>query len=255
MIFKTRNIKKQFDTIHDFGIENLIVSGASFTYNTSEEHLCSWPYYLRDLGGFKQVLDCSMQGAGNHHISNSLQWAIEVDEPAPSNSLVIVMWSNNYMDDYICPGSIINDYPFKFNYSNDVVTGITGGTHVTAQGNTNSKELASFGKIKTLESRAIENYLYINSLYNFLQNKGYKFLFLDYLNYSLPARLKDIDIKKYLPNITKNKLDKIITKITPLYEHALKNDLLAEDDYHPSLDGHLDWTRKVLLPKLQTIIT
>ena len=115
MIFKTRpGIKKQFDTVHDFGIKNLIVSGCSFTYNNHETSASTWPYYLKDLGGFDQVLDCSMPGAGNYHIASSLQWAIEMQNPDPTNSLVIVMWSGNDRDDYICPQSIITDYPFKF---------------------------------------------------------------------------------------------------------------------------------------------
>jgi hypothetical protein len=46
----------------------------------------------------------------------------------------------------------------------------------------------------------------------------------------------------------------MLTKITDPYTWALENDLLTDDDFHPSPDGHLDWTQKVLLPKLQTII-
>jgi lysophospholipase L1-like esterase len=49
-------------------------------------------------------------------------------------------------------------------------------------------------------------------------------------------------------------MDKMFTKIVTPYEFAVKNDMLADDDFHPSPDGHLNWTREVLLPKLQTII-
>lgn len=117
MIFKTRpDIKKQFDTIADLGINYLIVSGCSFTYNNHDSFAASWPYYLKDLGGFTQVLDCSLPGAGNQHISNSLLWALNIDQPDPKNSLIVVMWSGNDRDDYICPESNNSDtYPFKFN--------------------------------------------------------------------------------------------------------------------------------------------
>ena len=47
----------------------------------------------------------------------------------------------------------------------------------------------------------------------------------------------------------------MFTKMTDLHTWALKNDQLTSDDFHPSPDGHLEWTRKVLLPKLQTIIS
>jgi hypothetical protein len=255
MIFKVRpDIKKQFDVIHDFGIKNLIVSGCSFTYNNHETSAVTWPYYLKDLGGFDRVLDCSLPGAGNHHIANSLQWAIEVDKPDPDSSLVIVMWSGNDRDDYICPVENSKDYPFTWNYNDNIISGITGGSYVSSGGGNTKEGLLSLAKTKTLESRAIENYLYIINLYNCLQNKGYKFLFLDYIDRSLPSRTADFDIKKHLPSDIGTNLNNLITKVITPHNWAIKHRLLAKDDFHPSPDGHLDWTRKVLLPKLQTII-
>jgi hypothetical protein len=127
------------------------------------------------------VLDCSLPGAGNSHIADSLQWALEVDRPEPADSLVIVMWSGCDRDDYICPEENIKPYPFKFNYSRDVASGIGGGLHAGAGGNTNAG-LSELAKIKTLESRAIENYLYINGLWHYLKNSGYQFVFLNFLD-------------------------------------------------------------------------
>lgn len=252
MIFKVRpDIKKQFEVIHDFGIQNLIVSGCSFTYNNHATSAVTWPYYLKDLGGFGQVLDCSIPGAGNHHIANSLQWAIEVDKPDPDNSLVIVMWSGNNRDDYICPIENSKDYPFTWNYNDATISGITGGSH---NGGNTKEGLSSLAKTKTLESRAIENYLYTINLWNFLQNKGYKFLFLDYIDRSLPSRTPDFDIRNHLPSSIGTNLNNMITKIVTPHNWAIKHDLIEKDDFHPSPNGHLDWTQKVLLPKLQTII-
>ena len=252
MIFKTRDIKKQFDTIHDFGIKNLIVSGCSFTHNNSETTAVSWPYYLKDLGGFEQVLDCSLPGGGNYHITNSLQWAIEVDKPDPDNSLVIVMWSGNDRDDYICPKENCHSNTHDFNFSKNVISGTTGGS----EGGSNTfKGLANFGKTKNLESRAIENYLYISNLWNFLQNKNYKFIFLNYIDRSLPSRTRDFDIKQYLPHNIKSNIDHMITDIMTPHNWAVKYNFLDADDFHPLPNGYLDWTQKVLLPKLQTIIT
>jgi len=254
MIFKTRtSINKQFDTVQQFGFKNLIVSGCSFTYNNHDSSAATWPYYLRDLGGFDQVLDCSLPGAGNHHIANSLQWALEVERPNPADSLVIVLWSGCDRDDYICPEENIKPYPFKFNYSRDVASGISGGLHATAGGNTEAG-LSELAKTKTLESRAVENYLYINGLWHYLKNSKYQFVFLNFLDGNLPSRTCHFDITKYLPTPIKNQYNLMFTKITDLYTWALKNDQLMSDDFHPSPDGHLDWTRKVLLPKLQTII-
>jgi hypothetical protein len=250
MIFKVRpGIKKQFDTVHNFGVKNLIVSGCSFTYNNHESAAVTWPYYLKDLGNFTEVLDCSLPGAGNGHISNSLQWALE---NTPTNdSLIVVMWSGNDRDDYISPRSNINNYPFQFHYSKNTVTGITGGSDDQSKGNTicGFKE---FAQTKTPESRAIENYLYILGLWNYLTVNKYKFVFLDYIDRSLPSRTKDFEIQEYLPETAKTKLDSMITQMPTPYEWAIKNNLLISDDFHPSPDGHLDWTKQVLLPYLQT---
>jgi len=256
MIFKTRpNLQKQFDTIHDFGIQNLIVSGCSFTYNNHETLALTWPYYLRDLGGFDQVLDCSLPGAGNSHITDSLQWALEVDRPNPANSLVIVMWSGCDRDDYICSDSNDNkQYPFSFRYTNSVISGIGGGMNAQSKGNT-INGLKNLEQTKTLESRSIENYLYINSLWHYLKNSKYKFIFLNFLDGNLPSRTCHFDIANYLPTTIKNHYNSMFTKLTDLYTWSLKNDLLSGDDFHPSVNGHLDLTRTVLLPKLQTIIT
>ena len=247
MIFKVRpDIKKQFDVIHDFGIKNLIVSGCSFTYNNHETSATTWPYYLRDLGGFNQVLDCSLPGAGNHHIANSLQWALEVENPSPMDSLVVVMWSGCDRDDYICPEENIKPYQFKFNYSKNIASSISG--------NNISDALLGLSQTKNLHSRAIENYLYINGLWNYLKNSGYQFIFLNFLDGNLPSRTGHFDITKHLPTVIKHQYNTMLTKIIDPYTWALKNNLLTDDDFHPSPDGHLDWTRKMLLPKLQTII-
>lgn len=254
MIFKIRpDVKKQFDTVHDFSIKNLIVSGCSFTYNNHASAAVTWPYYLKDLGGFSQVLDSSLPGAGNFHISNSLLWSLENDRPDPADSLVIVMWSGCDRDDYICPeDSNTKKYPFEFRYSKNIISAITGGTHPEANGNVVGS-FKDFSQTKTPESRAIENYLYIVSTQNYLKAMGYKFLFLNFLSSRLPSRSYHFDIALYLDTNIKKNLNQMIAKITDPYTWAVKNDQLCADNYHPSPDGHLSWTKNVLIPHLKTL--
>jgi hypothetical protein len=252
MIFKTRpEIKKQFDTLHNFGIKNLIVSGCSFTYNNHESSAVTWPYYLRDIGSFTNVYDCSLPGAGNQHIANSLLWALEIDNPDPSDSLVVVMWSGVDRDDYICP---INKstYPFQFRYSQNTMSGIAGGMDLESGGNTD-KILKQLALTKDKESRSIENYLYFTSTYHGLKNLGYKFVFLNFLDSKLPSMTQHFDIKPYLPLRARQKIDQMMAPIIDPYEYAVKNDLLWSDDFHPSPDGHLNWTKHVLVPYLKTL--
>ena len=252
MIFKTRpDIPKQYETVFDFGKKNLIVSGCSYTYNNHESCAVTWPYYLRDFGGFEQVLDCSLPGAGNYHISNALQWALEVERPDPDDSLIVVMWSGHDRDDCIIPKQHVNDYLFQFAYSDDVYTGITGGQHPDCKGNT-KKDFKSFAELKNKKTKAIENYLTITGLYSFLRHKQYQFTFLDYLDRSLVSRTCDFDIKDYLPNHLSSEYQKMITPMMDLYTYSLGRNYLMDDMIHPTPDGHLKWTRQHLLSILES---
>jgi hypothetical protein len=253
MIFNSFDFEKHFDTVYNFGIKNLIVSGCSFTFNDSLFTPVTWPYYLRDLGGFEQVYDTSLPGSGNYHIASSLQLALELDPLDPEESLVIVMWSGNDRDDYLCPESNnSNKYPFEFRYSKNVITGITGGSDPESMGNIKQglKELAD---TKTPESRAYENYLLTIGLKNYLENNNYRYLFLDYIDRTLPSRTWDFPIEKHLPKQLAEKYKSSKTDIVSPHTFALKNDLCYLDNFHPSPDGHLEWTRQILIPHLKTI--
>ena len=243
-MFKTRKIKRVFPVDKSLGYKNLIVSGCSFTHNVTEDHLDTWPYYLRDIGGFNEVYDCSLPGAGNNHIANSLQWCLETDPIDPADSLVVVMWSGNDRDDYVMPVS--NDtknYPFHFNYSKDVVSGITAGSAKWNKGN-----LKEYCVPKSKESRAIENYLLVNHMYHYLESKGFKFIFLNFLKG--PSRTLHFDITPYLPKNIQQTYKRMFIDLTDLHEWAIRHDLQNTDGFHPTVHGHLDWTRKVLHPYL-----
>lgn len=254
MTFKVRPIPKQFDTEVDFGLENLVVSGCSFTYNNSDTSACTWPYYLRDLGGFSTVFDTSLPGSGNYHIAHSLQWALENRPLDPKSTLVVVMWSGMDRDDYVCPN--FNDagtYPMVYRYNEHAISGITGGNNPQAQGNV-KLGFKAMSQIKNNESRAIENYLYISSLYHYLTAQKYKFLFLNYMDRDL-LKKTDFELRSYLPKNLNDKLTQYIPKqpkTDVLYSWIVTHNLLHSDHFHPSPDGHLAWTRQILIPMLQS---
>lgn len=253
-MFKTRKLLKQFDTLHDFGIKNLIVSGCSFTYNNSDVHLCTWPYYLRDLGGFEQVYDCSIPGAGNYHISHSLQWSLETTNLDPKESLVIVMWSGNDRDDCIMNKDFVkSSYPYEYHYDPKVVSGITGGSYSRASGNVD--ELKSIISIKTKKSRAVENYLYINSLKCYLTQKNYRHLFLNYMPRDSVPNWPDFEIDKFLPKSLEKKFQNLFNDIENIHRYSVAHDLLMPNDlFHPNPNGHLSWTKQILIPALKDIL-
>ena len=250
---KTRSIPKQFATETDLGYKNLVVSGCSFTYNNSETIAVTWPYYLKDLAGIDQVYDCSLPGAGNYHICHSTIWSLETANFNPADTLVIVMWSGHNRDDAVISADSLTQFPISFNYTNSVVSGISGGNHPKSKSNTQNQSIRDIDQIKSIKSRTVENYLYVTTLYHYLRQKQYKFLFLDYLDRSIPNRGYDFEIRNYLDDNLKSKYhDMVEYSVENLYRFAIKNDLLDADDFHPSPNGHLLWTKKHLLPFLKS---
>ena len=67
-----RQLPRVFDPVYTSQWQNLLVSGCSYTWNNSMTDICTWPYYLRDLGNFQQVWDCSQGGSGPAHCFNSI---------------------------------------------------------------------------------------------------------------------------------------------------------------------------------------
>jgi len=252
MTFRVRSIPKTFGSLYDFGIKNLIVGGCSFTYNNSDQHICSWPYYLRDMGSFDTVLDCSLPGAGNSHIASSLQWSLAAQQPDPDNSLVIVMWSGNDRDDFLCNSTKLNGYPMRYDFSDQVSSAISGGSHPNNRGNIVNAtwEVKEF---KSPQSRAIENFLYVLSLHAWLTVNGYRFVFLHWLDRNLPSRAEDFDIEPLLPRQLAQQYKKMFSPIEDIYSWSLKHNYLDSDDFHPSVDGHLSWTKSVLIPFLKQV--
>jgi hypothetical protein len=239
---KTRQIAKQFDAEINLGYKNLVVSGCSFTYNNSETCAVTWPYYLRDLAGIDQIYDCSLPGAGNYHICFSTIWTLETNNFDPKDTLIIAMWSGHNRDDAIISSDSLNDYPMTFSYNDLVVSG-----------NDKNSSIKDMDQIKNAESRTVENYLYVSILYHYLRQKQYKFLFLDYLDRTIPNRGNDFEICDYLNNDLKSKYHNMVEhSVENLYRFVIKHDLLDTDDFHPSPNGHLTWTKKHLLPFLKS---
>jgi len=251
LTFVTRNIKPVFEPQHDFGFKNLVVAGCSFTYNSSQTDACTWPYYLKDLGNFETVYDCSLPGAGNYHVSHSVQWALLNQPLEQEQTLVVIMWSGNDRDDFICSTDFLGNAPTKYCYLPTVASAISGGSHVTSAGNTTIA--VNVKKIKNRQSRAVENFLYMDLLKTWLDQKGYRSVFLNYIDRQLPSRTTDFEIKSYLPLSCQQRLDEMFGHCQDPYSFCLKNNLLYQDDFHPSANGHLQWTKDILIPYLKSL--
>jgi hypothetical protein len=244
---------RTFDVECDLGYYNLIVSGCSFTNNFNKAHVHTWPYYLRDLGGFKRVWDGSCPSAGNNHINRSIVTGIELEEFDPADTLVVVMWSGYDRDDYLVSTKVVDSsYPYHYNYTNDVSLGTTGG--LLGGGNL-IVNIENVKKIKNLPSRALENYILMQSLAGYLNSRGFRYVFTEF---STPGRMKDtnFDPLNYLPQKLQQPFVDLVRNLSPNLgdwawpelEHYKQNK--GGDGHHPDAEQHLTWTRSVLLPYL-----
>jgi hypothetical protein len=215
---------RTFDAERDLGYRNLIV------------------------GGFEQVWDGSCAGAGNNHIARSIVTGIELGDFDPAETLVVVMWSGYDRDDFlVSPEAVNRSQPDHYCYTNNVLLGMTGG--LLGDGNL-IINIENLKKIKNQPSRALENYIIMQSLAGYLDAHGFRYVFTEF---STPGRMKDtnFDPVLHLPTKLQQPFIELVRDLTPnLGDWALPelNQNKESDGYHPDADHHLSWCRQVLLP-------
>ena len=243
MVAKIRNLSSQFEPTHISKFDNLLVSGCSFTWNNSESAICSWPYYLRDLVGFKQIFDCSQSGAGTNHIFNSVVNEIETN-PAinPESTLIIIMWSGLTRTDVIAHKDVTAEYHHMSNYNfNDKFSTLSLPNNVGNFRYPVDQLAKTYKLFVDTDAQIYESMLKILALESYLQNKKFKFLFTSWMN----PRPELVRINSPLGTRVFSLLD----SITYLDEYASYNGQKQRDG-HPTPDGYLEWTRNHLIPYL-----
>lgn len=226
-------LPKSFDTVVDSGFTTLVAGGCSFTANYSDTHRVAWPYVLADKLNIPTVLNCALGGAGNRHISHSVQWCLETQQPDPATTLVICMWSGHRREDAIVEAKHIPTDRPTFYYTPGVATAVLSG------------QRSLMGR----QSSAVESFLSINALYNYLQAQKYRFLFLDFMDRSLPNRSNDFELVESLPPELHQRVREMIPgDIENFYRWSLQRMLLTNDDFHPGPQAHEGWCNDVLMP-------
>ena len=236
MIAKVRNLKSVFSQSHETKFKKLLVSGGSFVWNNSEEHICTWPYYLRDLSGFQEVYDCSQSGAGPGHVFNSIINEIETNSSiSPKDTLIILMFSDLSTVDTISTPDITRPWHPMSNYNfNDQFSSLTlfRGPFTNKSNSLLQKLCIDYAKHIDPDAQSYENLLKIKALNSYLRDKGFTKIFL---NWKEP---ESKDLLSYLD------------KIQCLDDYTQEHDMRIPGDGHPTPDAHLQWTREHLIPYL-----
>jgi len=224
---------------------NLLVSGCSYVWNNSEEHVCTWPYYLEKIAGFEQVFDCSQAGAGSNHIFNSVINEIETNSAVnPQTTLVIVMWSSMYRTDVIAESTMTRDWHFMSNYDFDHERStLSLFRNVDTKSDPISELCHHYERIVDPVSQVYESYIKIIALDRYLRSQGFEYIFLNWENID-----RQFDSSIGLCDRAKG----LITDVTSLGEFADLTNQRIPGDGHPTPECHQAWTFQVLIPLLHS---
>ena len=229
--------------------KTLLVSGCSFTHNNSEAHF-AWANDLAAWTGMN-IVNLAVPGAGNTHIANSIMLYIERHQLDPAETLVMAMWSGVARIDLITDQSLSkfkDTYPFTYNYDqhNELVL---GGSWWQPKRRSHVEEaLIEYSKYQSTHSFTLHSWLAMNNLSNYLKLRGFEYYYTSIID-SANAEELWIDYEQELAELNL-KLDKS-NWVTPcIGNYCQERNLLQEDNFHPSMQGHEAWTRTVLMPYL-----
>ena len=227
--------------------KNLLVSGCSYTFNQGWAKHISSQYNIN-------LINLARSGAGNTHIANSIITQCEFDKfkIGPSNTYVIIMWTGPDRLDTIVDAKHMDSDTTRdqYEYSSQSAWVGTGG----ARGMGNNPAVADTVlrpayPYKNAHTQALECYITVCTTWHYLRNRGFKFKFLNYRNLSIPARDDAFNWLKLLPEHLET--DTMFMDCVTPYEHAVREDMLSEDEYHPTEQGFIDWCGKHLLPEIE----
>ena len=237
-----------------------MIGGCSFT-QTPVNHL-NWSVYLRNEIPGVNYINHARSGAGNNYIADSMIKHLLSAQPDPRETLVMVMWtgvsrvdfniSSEYHDSLIDWNSKENSNHTRYVYS----TGVAGDWP--------SLPKSLFKEVyKAMDNRALaSNTLFqIVSLRNFLENHGYTYKFMSYVNYWQDSP------EWYSPN-----LDFSITHYAQgdpllydlgeqwiwvnerkdcLYEFAKSRNMLLDDGFHPTQQAQEMFFDQIVKPHIE----
>jgi hypothetical protein len=225
---------------------NLMVAGCSYVWNNSDEHRCTWPYYLQDLLGIHRVLDLSQSGSGPDLAFNAVINELYTNQTiSRENTLIIVMWPELTRTDVIVHVSeLIEKYhymslhAFSDKFCNLNICMPEDEKDIISSMSRNYKMLVD------PDAQVYQSLIKIKALWAVLEQKRYQWVFVPWkhmaksqlLSWNIPPQLADaIDL---------------FDEIYALDDYTDSTNQRIPGDGHPTPDAHLHWTKLYLLPEL-----
>ena len=233
------------DILGQCDLPNLLVAGCSYVWNHSEEHVCTWPYYLQDVLGMAQVIDCSQSGGGADLVFNSVINEITTSATInAANTLVIVMWPDLSRTDVIVEHSeeIDRYHHMSLQHFSEKFCNLSLFNRTVDVKERISKLALDYKKIVSPTAQEYESLIKILGLASFLSEKKFRWLFMPW---------KTIDrsnlISSGIPGNVIAALD-LFADILPLDDYTHETAQRIPNDGHPTSEAHLRWTKQHLFP-------
>lgn len=255
MVATVRNqlLLNPWDETHSTHFTKMLVSGCSFTWNNSEKHICTWPYFAASLMQIDtaNVYDCSQGASGSAHLLWSVINEIETNpDITAQDTLIIVMWPGLTRTDVIGnAGESVQWHPEKcaYHYNKDYGSIALHNNKISIDASRSNSNLNKLNlAYKTAigqDAQIYQSCLNIIALDNYLSNNGYKNCMLTWHDPQYALDLVDKALAEKVSNL-------IVNNVESLGSWARRNNMLSEDRFHPSVQGHKEWTQQILMPLL-----
>ena len=250
---------------HSSPYKKLLVSGCSFTAQSKNANYpFSWANVLAARTGM-DVINLAVPGAGNSHISNSIILYLERNKLNLDETLILIMWTGPSRFDWITDKDKSNGNSYSFSYYYDDYNELTVAgnwlrsayspkshkTHLT-------ETMVQYSKYQSESSLALQSWLAITNLNNYLKLHKYKFYQTTFLDLKENPVYKDalpIHFYKELDklNLTLDKTSWLKLQNKEYYgEWAKANKCLMSDHFHPNCpEASEKWVDTVLIPQLE----
>ena len=228
-----------------------------FSHNNHPATHCTWGNTLAHWSGMN-IVNLAIPGAGNAHIKNSILLYLETHKMDIESTLIITMWSGPERIDWITDidnSNFAKQYPFSYQYTdhNELVVG--GSYWGTTQTTNISRAIIEYSKYQSDSSLALQSWINMQDLNNYLKIHGYHYYFTSWFGYSSPVDYSnrwiefDTELKKL--GLKRNPARWIVD-----HDQCLGNwtstrpEYLLDDNLHPTWQGHEAWLSEILIPKL-----
>ena len=230
-------------------LKYIVTSGCSFTaYDRC------WPYRLiEQLGGNYSLINDSHGSTGNAFISRRIVYQIGkllAQGIDPKDIIAGAMWSGanrgNIHDYRIRNIGVDEVNPYYWPKEENI-----GAWQIFSSSNTSKKALTFYQYIFSYYQSVLETYEYVNSLQNYLNNKGIKYFMCPYMdnwNYNGEHDNEDPYIRMIVDSIDYSKW---VTK-EGQWDWVTNNapNLNWYNGTHPGTQQNALWVKEILLPWL-----